>query len=169
MKLILVMVVMVRLTFIEMMMVVMLIDFGGTLENRFGDTEIDFGTEEGGDIDSGDVDVSANRGGGLQVESAKDEEAHRMLGQSENQSSDLDELEELRTLDPANGGESSSGVKYNLVSNEDDMDPDTLMKMIKAVEKITSNLTESKVQQLQLIRGSPAVVDRLVEKLQRNP
>ena len=78
----------------------------------------------------------------------------------------LDELEELSGfLTQRLVEKSSSGAKYNLVSNEDDMDPDTLKKMIAAVERITSKLTESKMQQLQLIRGSPAVVDRLVDKL----
>ena len=146
------------------------IDFGGddAGEIDFGDTEIDFGTEEGGDIDFGDVDVSAIvvEEGGLAGGVAKDEEALRMLDNRRTRALILDELEELSGfLTQRLVEKSSSGAKYNLVSNEDDMDPETLKKMIEGVEKITSKLTESKVQQLQLIRGSPAVVDRLVEKL----
>ena len=60
---------------------------------------------------------------------------------------------------------SSSGAKYNLVSSEDDMDPATLQRMIARVESVSSELTDTKMQQLQLIRGSPAVVDRTVERL----
>ena len=146
------------------------IDFGGDDEGEidFGDTDIDFGTGEAGDIDFGDVDVSAIvvEEGGLSGGVAKDEEALRMLENRRTRSLILDELEELSGfLTQRLGEKSSSGAKYNLVSNEDDMDADTLKKMIAAVEKITSKLTESKMQQLQLIRGSPAVVDRLVDKL----
>ena len=143
------------------------IDFGGD-EIDFGETDIDFGTEEGGDIDFGDVDVSAIvvEEGGLAGGVARDEEALRMLDNRRTRALILDELEELSGfLTQRLVEKSSSGAKYNLVSSEDDMDPDTLKKMIAAVEKISRKLNESRVQQLQLIRGSPAVVDRLVDKL----
>ena len=59
----------------------------------------------------------------------------------------------------------SSGAKFNLVSGGVDHDPETLQNMIKKVELLSSRLGEVKMQQLQLIRSSPAVVDRLVDRL----
>ena len=142
------------------------IDFVGEID--FGETEIDFGSRDGCEIDYGDVDVSAIvvEEGGLAGGVAKDEEALRLLDNRRTRALILDELDELSGfLTQRLVEKSSSGAKYNLVSNEDDMDPDNLKQMIEAAEKITNRLTESQVQQLQLIRGSPAVVDRLVDKL----
>ena len=144
------------------------IDFGDAGEIDFGDTEIDFGAEVDGEIDFGDVDVSAIvvEEGGVSGGIAKDEEALRILDNRRTRAMILDELAELAGfLSQRLVEKSSSGAKYNLVSNEDDMDPKTLKMMIAAVENITDKLTESRMQQLQLIRGSPAVVDRLVDKL----
>ena len=146
------------------------IDFGdeNNGEIDFGDTEIDFGTDEAAEIDFGDVDVSAIvvEEGGLAGGVAKDEEALRILDNRRTRTLILDELEELSGfLTQRLSEKSSSGAKYNLVSSEDDMDPATLQRMIARVESVSSELTDTKMQQLQLIRGSPAVVDRTVERL----
>ena len=142
------------------------IDFGDDGEIDFGDSEIDYGAS--GDIDFGDVDVSAIvvEEGGLAGGVAKHEEALRVLDNRRTRALIIDDLEELTCfLTQRLVEKSSSGAKYNLVSSEDDMDPATLEKMISDVEKISSSLTDAKMQQLQLIRDSPAVVDRLVAKL----
>ena len=146
------------------------IDFGddGNGEIDFGDAEIDFGTENTGEIDFGDVDISSIvvEEGGMAGGVAKDEEALCILDNRRTRALILDELEELNGfLTQRLAEKSSSGAKYNLVSSEDDMDPQTLEKMIANVEIVIGKLTATKMQQLQLIRGSPEVVNRLVDKL----
>ena len=146
------------------------IDFGddGSGEIDFGDAEIDFGTENTGEIDFGDVDISSIvvEEGGMAGGVAKDEEALCILDNRRTRALILDELEELNGfLTQRLAEKSSSGAKYNLVSSEDDMDPQTLEKMIANVETVIDKLTATKMQQLQLIRGSPEVVNRLVDKL----
>ena len=146
------------------------IDFGddGNGEIDFGDAEIDFGTENTGEIDFGDVDISSIvvEEGGMAGGVAKDEEALCILDNRRTRALILDELEELNGfLTQRLAEKSSSGAKYNLVSSEDDMDPQTLEKMIANVETVIDKLTATKMQQLQLIRGSPEVVNRLVDKL----
>ena len=146
------------------------IDFGddGNGEIDFGDAEIDFGTENTGEIDFGDVDISSIvvEEGGIAGGVAKDEEALCILDNRRTRALILDELEELNGfLTQRLAEKSSSGAKYNLVSSEDDMDPQTLEKMIANVETVVAKLTATKMQQLQLIRGSPEVVNRLVDKL----
>ena len=146
------------------------IDFGddGSGEIDFGDAEIDFGTENTGEIDFGDVDISSIvvEEGGMAGGVAKDEEALCILDNRRTRALILDELEELNGfLTQRLAEKSSSGAKYNLVSSEDDMDPQTLEKMIANVEIVIGKLTATKMQQLQLIRGSPEVVNRLVDKL----
>ena len=146
------------------------IDFGddGSGEIDFGDAEIDFGTENTGEIDFGDVDISSIvvEEGGMAGGVAKDEEALCILDNRRTRALILDELEELNGfLTQRLAEKSSSGAKYNLVSSEDDMDPQTLEKMIANVETVIGKLTATKMQQLQLIRGSPEVVNRLVDKL----
>ena len=154
------------------------IDFGddGAGEIDFGDGgEIDFGDDGGeidyqvsADIDFGDVDVSTIviEEGGMAGGVAKHEEALRILDNRRTRALIIDDLEELSGfLTQRLSEKSSSGAKYNLVSSEDDMDPATLKTMIHDVESVSSSLTDSKMQQLQMIRDSPAVVDRLVSKL----
>ena len=146
------------------------IDFGddGSGEIDFGDAEIDFGTENTGEIDFGDVDISSIvvEEGGMAGGVAKDEEALCILDNRRTRALIPDELEELNGfLTQRLAEKSSSGAKYNLVSSEDDMDPQTLEKMIANVETVIAKLTATKMQQLQLIRGSPEVVNRLVDKL----
>merc|ERR1712227_754713 len=133
-----------------------------------GDAEIDFGTANTGEIDFGDVDISSIvvEEGGISGGVARDEEALCILDNRRTRSLILDELEELNGfLTQRLAEKSSSGAKYNLVSSEDDMDPQTLEKMIANVETVIGKLTATKMQQLQLIRGSPEVVNRLVDKL----
>lgn len=152
------------------------IDFGGGEEIDFGDSgaEIDFGDGEidfgdNGEIDYGDdVDMSAIvvEEGGMAGGVAKDEEALTILDNRRTRSNIIDELEELvGFLTQRLVETTSSGAKFNLVSGGVDHDPETLQNMIKKVELLSSRLGEVKMQQLQLIRSSPAVVDRLVDRL----
>jgi len=145
------------------------IDFGDSgAEIDFGDGEIDFG--DGGEIDFGDIDVDMSaivvEEGGLAGGVAKDDEAFTILDNRRTRSTIIDELEELSGFLTQRLVETtSSGAKFNLVSGGVDHDPETLKKMIQQVEVMSSRLSEVKMQQLQLIRSSPAVVDRLVDRL----
>lgn len=145
------------------------IDFGDSgAEIDFGDGEIDFG--EGGDIDFGDVDIDMSaivvEEGGMAGGVAKDEEALTILDNRRTRTSIIDELEELAGFLAQRLVETtSSSSKFNLVSSGVDHDPETLQKMLHQVELMSSKLCEVKMQQLQLIRSSPGVVDRLVDRL----
>lgn len=145
------------------------IDFGDSgAEIDFGEGEIDFG--EGGDIDFGDVDIDMSaivvEEGGMAGGVAKDEEALTILDNRRTRTSIIDELEELAGFLAQRLVETtSSSSKFNLVSSGVDHDPETLQKMLQQVELMSSKLCEVKMQQLQLIRSSPGVVDRLVDRL----
>lgn len=153
------------------------IDFGGGEEIDFGDSgaEIDFGDGEtdiggGGEIDFGDIDLDMSaivvEEGGIAGGVAKDEEALTILDNRRTRSNILDELEELAGFLTQRLVETtSSGAKFNLVSSGVDHDPETLEKMLGKVKQISGRLCEVKMQQLQLIRSSPGVVDRLVDRL----
>merc|ERR1712106_740712 len=145
------------------------IDFGDSgAEIDFGEGEIDFG--DGDEIDFGDIDVDMSaivvEEGGMAGGVAKEEEALTILDNRRTRSNIIDELEELAGFLAQRLVETtSSSAKFNLVSGGVDHDPETLQKMIQQVEMLSSRLSEVKMQQLQLIRSSPAVVDRLVERL----
>jgi len=153
------------------------IDFGGEEAIDFGDSgaEIDFGEGEidfggSGEIDFGDIDVDMSaivvEEGGMAGGVAKDEEALTILDNRRTRLNIIDELEELAGFLAQRLVEAtSSGSKFNLVSSGVDHDPETLQKMLQKVELMSSKLCEVKMQQLQLIRSSPGVVDRLVDRL----
>jgi len=162
------------------------IDFGDDQEIDFGDDqEIDFGDENGeidyGDlemvegetsdvIDFGDVDVSAIvvEEGGLAGGVAREEEALSILDNRRTRTIILDELEELAGfLSQRLAEKSSSGAKFSLISSssQEDCDVETLKARLHNVEKLSGQLTEPRMLQLQLIRSSPEVVTRLVDKL----
>jgi len=145
------------------------IDFGDdNNEIDFGDGEIDFGVEGSENVDFGDVDVSniVLEEGGISGGVARDEEALSILDNRRTRSLILDELEELSGfLHQRLAEKSSSGAKYSLVSNEDDSDASSIQKMVSSLESVIELLTESKMMQLQLIRGSPSVVNRLADRL----
>ena len=145
------------------------IDFGDSgAEIDFGEGEIDFG--ESGEIDFGDIDVDTSaivvEEGGMAGGVAKDEEALTILDNRRTRLNIIDELEELAGFLAQRLVEAtSSGSKFNLVSSGVDHEPETLQKMLQKVELMSSKLCEVKMQQLQLIRSSPGVVDRLVDRL----
>merc|ERR1712013_365245 len=141
-------------------------DDGGEID--FGEGEIDFG--ESGEIDFGDIDVDMSaivvEEGGMAGGVAKDEEALTILDNRRTRLNIIDELEELAGFLAQRLVETtSSGSKFNLVSSGVDHEPETLQKMLQKVELMSSKLCEVKMQQLQLIRSSPGVVDRLVDRL----
>merc|ERR1712106_825194 len=104
--------------------------------------------------------------GGMAGGVAKEEEALTILDNRRTRSNIIDELEELAGFMAQRLVETtSSSAKFNLVSGGVDHDPETLQKMIQKVELLSSRLSEVKMQQLQLIRSSPGVVDRLVDRL----
>merc|ERR1719320_2360027 len=153
------------------------IDFGAEEDVDFGDSgaEIDFGEgeidfDESGEIDFGDIDVDMSaivvEEGGMAGGVAKDEEALTILDNRRTRLNIIDELEELAGFLAQRLVEAtSSGSKFNLVSSGVDHDPETLQKMLQKVELMSSKLCEVKMLQLQLIRSSPGVVDRLVDRL----
>merc|ERR1712013_850630 len=147
------------------------IDFGAEEDVDFGrEAEIDFGEGESGEIDFGDIDVDTSaivvEEGGMAGGVAKDEEALTILDNRRTRLNIIDELEELAGFLAQRLVETtSSGSKFNLVSSGVDHDPETLQKMLQKVELMSSKLCEVKMQQLQLIRSSPGVVDRLVDRL----
>lgn len=164
------------------------IDFGDDQEIDFGDDqEIDFGDELGeidygdmemveGDssdvIDFGDVDVSSLgivvEEGGLAGGVARDEEALSILDNRRTRTLILDELEELAAfLTQRLAEKSSSSSKFSLISasSQEESDEETLSARLQSVESLIGKLSEPRMLQLQLIRSSPQVVTRLVEKL----
>jgi len=151
------------------------IDFGDeAAEIDFGEDQIDFGDEidfgDTNEIDYGDVEFDTSaivvEEGGLAGGIAKDEEALSLLDNRRTRSYVIDELEELSCfLSQRLAEATSSGFKYNLVSEGLDHDPEILREMLKNVDALLGKLNEPKMKQLQLIRSSPEVVDRLVERL----
>lgn len=153
------------------------IDFGASDDIDFGnnDDEIDFGDFEsdytgGQEIDYGEVEVDMSsfviEEGGISGGVAKDEEALTLLDNRRTRCNIVDELEELSCFLAQRLAETtSSGSKFTLISDGVDHDPETLKSMMLKVERILTRLNDRKMKQLQLIRSSPAVVDRLVDKL----
>jgi len=156
------------------------IDFGDDQEIDFGDDlgEIDYGDMEMGEgessdaIDFWDVDVSSLgivvEEGGLAGGVARDEEALSILDNRRTRTLILDELEELAAfLTQRLAEKSSSSAKFSLISasSEEECDAETLKARLHTVETLAGQLSEPRMLQLQLIRSSPQVVSRLVEKL----
>ena len=155
------------------------IDFGDDQEIDFGDDigEIDYGDMEIGEgetadvIDFGDVDVSAMgivvEEGGLAGGVARDEEALSVLDNRRTRTLILDELEELAGfLSQRLAEKSSSSAKFSLISAvSEECDEDGLRERLHTVERMSGQLSEPSMLQLQLIRSSPEVVNRLVDKL----
>ena len=150
------------------------IDFGDSgAEIDFGD-EIDFGespgTAEGNDtaIDFSAVDMSAIvvEEGGMAGGVARDEEALSLLDNRRTRAIIIDELEELRGFLEQRLIESTAeGSKYSLVAGGSQESESSLRSMIAAVAAVLGTLSTPKMRQLQLIRGSPEVVGRLVDRL----
>merc|ERR1719222_1852089 len=154
------------------------IDFGGD-DIDFGDSgaEIDFGDEidfgESGVVESDAIDFSAVdmsdivvEEGGMAGGVAKDEEALSLLDNRRTRAIIIDELEELRGFLEQRLVESTAeGSKYSLVSVGGQESEASLRLMLSAVAAVVGTLTTAKMRQLQLIRGSPEVVGRLVDRL----
>ena len=154
------------------------IDFGGD-DIDFGDSgaEIDFGDEidfgESGAIESDAIDFSAVdmsdivvEEGGMAGGVARDEEALSLLDNRRTRAIIIDELEELRGFLEQRLVESTAeGSKYSLVSVGGQESEASLRSMIAAVAAVLGTLNTPKMRQLQLIRGSPEVVGRLVDRL----
>jgi len=123
-------------------------------------------------IDFGDVDVSSLgivvEEGGLAGGVARDEEALSILDNRRTRTLILDELEELAAfLTQRLAEKSSSSSKFSLISasSQEESDEETLSARLQSVESLIGKLSEPRMLQLQLIRSSPQVVTRLVEKL----
>jgi len=154
------------------------IDFGGD-EIDFGDSgaEIDFGDEidfgESEAVESNAIDFSAVdmseivvEEGGMAGGVAKDEEALSLLDNRRTRAIIIDELEELRGFLEQRLIESTAeGSKYSLVSGGSQESEASLRSMVAAVAAVLGTLNTPKMRQLQLIRGSPEVVGRLVDRL----
>lgn len=154
------------------------IDFGGD-DIDFGDSgaEIDFGDEidfgESGVVESDAIDFSAVdmsdivvEEGGMAGGVARDEEALSLLDNRRTRAIIIDELEELRGFLEQRLVESTAeGSKYSLVSVGGQESEASLRSMIAAVAAVLGTLNTPKMRQLQLIRGSPEVVGRLVDRL----
>ena len=161
------------------------IDFGDD-EIDFGGDEIDFGGDSGAEIDFGDetefgesptddapIDFSAVdmsdivvEEGGMAGGVARDEEALRLLDNRRTRAIIIDELEELRGFLEQRLVESAGeGSKYSLVSGGGQESEASLRCMVGQVAAVLGTLTTAKMRQLQLIRGSPEVVGRLVDRL----
>jgi len=147
------------------------IDFGGDeAEIDFGDSgaEIDFG--DGGEIDFDiegvDTSTIVVEEGGMAGGVARDDEALSLLDNRRTRTLILDELEELSGFLTQRLCETENeSLKFSLGSGEQNQDPATLRTMIGMVEGLAGRLTEKKVQQLQMIRDSPAYADRLADTL----
>lgn len=160
------------------------IDFGGDDnggEIDFGDGEIDFGDSgaeldfgEGAgdinfDIDSVDTSAIVVEDGGVAGGVARDEEALSILDNRRTRTLIVDELEELagfltqRLVE----AEAEGGVRFSFAAGTSSHDPTTLRRMVEAVERVEGALTELRMQQLQMIRDSPAYADRLADTLKQ--
>ena len=105
--------------------------------------------------------------GGLAGGVARDEEALSVLDNRRTRTLILDELEELAGfLSQRLAEKSSSSAKFSLISAvSEECDEDGLRERLHSVERMSSQLSEPSMLQLQLIRSSPEVVNRLVDKL----
>jgi len=151
------------------------IDFGDDGGIDFGEGEIDFGdnNEEyvgGEEIDFGDletVDIIVEDGGnsgGI----ARDEEALSILDNRRSRALIMDDLEELDGFLSQRLAEmeANAGSKFSfLESAKGAVGKDVVSNYLMDVRALLSSLKDSGLMQLQLIRSSPAVVDRLVERL----
>lgn len=150
------------------------IDFGGGGDEiDFGDSgaEIDFGDAAGGgeidfDIEGVDTSTIVVEEGGMAGGVARDEEALSILDNRRTRTLILDELEELSGFLTQRLCETENeSLQFSLGSGEQNQDPATLRSMVGLVEGLAGRLTEKKVQQLQMIRDSPAYADRLADTL----
>jgi len=145
------------------------IDFGGD-EIDFGAQEIDFGEANvEADIDFENVDMTAIsvEGGGLAGGVAKEEEALTILDNRRIRQLIIDELEELLCYVTQRLAEKSNpSGKFSLVTVGETEDWEELGRRVRLVETALARLAEPRLLQLQLIRSSPASVDRTVERLQ---
>lgn len=148
------------------------IDFG---DGEGGDEEIDWGNHDAGDeeIDFSlvdDVDTSAIvlEEGGMEGGVAKDEEALSVLDNRRTRALILDDLLEMECFLQQRLVETTSdSSKYSLDSSRQQHNPATLSSMVVQAKKISGNLTSLKMQQLQMIRGSPAYADQLADSLKQ--
>jgi len=154
------------------------IDFGDNNdaadEIDFGEAEIDFGAGEdidygaGLDMDSIDTSNIVVEEGGLAGGVARNDEALSILDNRRTRTIIVDELEELlgfltqRLIETE-----SNNMKIFISCGAQNTDPATLRTMINSVERLISSLTEVKIQQLQMIRDSPAYADRIVDNLKQ--
>lgn len=164
------------------------IDFGGDGEIDFGDDgggEIDFGDGGGGDIDWGNIDAGDEKidfelvddvdtsaivleEGGMEGGVAKDEEALSVLDNRRTRALILDNLMEMECFLQQRLVETTSdSSRYSLDSSRQQHNPATLTSMVAQAKKISGNLTSLKIQQLQMIRGSPAYADQLADSLKQ--
>jgi len=147
------------------------IDFG----DGGGDGEIDWGNLDTGaeTIDFGvvdDVDTSAIvlEEGGMEGGVAKDEEALSILDNRRTRALIIDDLLELECFLQQRLVETTSdSSRYSLDSSRQQHNSDTLTSMVVEVKKVCSSLTTLKMQQLQMIRGSPAYADQLADSLKQ--
>jgi len=157
------------------------IDFGD-----IGDGEIDFGDDVEGEIDWGnidngeevidfgvidDVDTSAIvvEEGGIEGGVARDDEALSILDNRRTRALLLDELMELECFLQQRLVEiTSDNIKLSLgTSSRQNQDANTIESMLSNIREMIDRLREHKMQQLQMIRGSPAYADRLADSLRQ--
>jgi len=152
------------------------IDFGNAEtdfvdEIDFGDSgaEIDYSDNVNLDIDSIDTSNIVIEEAGLQGGVARNEEARSILDNRRTRTILIDDLEELSGFLTQRLVETESeNLKFTISStSHQNHDPQTLRKMIAAVDRLNSKLTEAKVQQLQMIRDSPIYADRVVDTLKQ--
>ena len=143
------------------------IDFGDEAEIDFGaGDEIDYGA--GLDMDSIDTSNIVVEEGGLAGGVARDDEALSILDNRRTRTIIVDELEELLGFLTQRLVETeSNSMKIFISCGAQNTDPATLRTMINSVERLISALTEVKIQQLQMIRDSPAYADRIVDNLKQ--
>jgi len=136
------------------------IDFGDSNEEYFGGEEIDFGNLETVDITIED----GGHSGGI----AKDEEALSILDNRRSRTLIIDDLEELDGFLSQRISEMETNAESRfsfLQSAKGTLGKDVLEKYFETVRRVIGKFREPSLLQLQLIRSSPAVVDRLVQRL----
>jgi len=99
---------------------------------------------------------------------AKDEEALSILDNRRTRALILDDLLEMECFLQQRLVETTSdSSRYSLDSSRQQHNPATLTSMVSQAKKISGNLTSLKMQQLQMIRGSPAYADQLSDSLKQ--